>query len=133
MGLPFWANPWNWFHVGAYNTAIAKLNHQIKSKKITKNEFDRDVATLNEEPWVHGDLRGNPSDGFYFDMDWNDLFISYLKDNGIYGSSPEDMVDQWLVRMYTNELINGEMSNIENLDRTPATPTRLSNGKTEHR
>lgn len=56
-------------------------------------------ADINGEPWVKvldvefGDIN-HPSVGA-FEMDWNDHFVEWLKENGYSGRTPEQVVDMW--------------------------------------
>jgi len=55
-------------------------------------------ATARKEPYVvvldtHVNS-DNPRNGF-FDLDWNDYFITMLTDNGYHGASEEEIVDKW--------------------------------------
>lgn len=67
---------------------------QERLAKLTPKE----LATEKEEPWVavletHVNPE-NPRNGF-FELDWNDYFIAYLRDNGYTGGSNEEVVDAW--------------------------------------
>lgn len=58
----------------------------------------KELATEKEEPWVavletHVNIE-NPRNGF-FELDWNDYFVAYLRDNGYSGGSDEEVVDGW--------------------------------------
>jgi hypothetical protein len=81
------------------NLPFARLELDKKYGKLTEKEFDKAVFSLGNRPWVdiisseYNDNDG--SDGFSFDLDWNDAFIDLLKNEGYNGISPEAIVEQW--------------------------------------
>jgi hypothetical protein len=65
----------------------------------TKEEPNaKELATQKKEPWVtivKVELNpDNPGQGS-FELDWNEHFIKWLKQNGYKGNSDESIVDQW--------------------------------------
>jgi hypothetical protein len=73
----------------------------------------KDKATANSEPWVgvietHVN-KDNIRNGF-FELDWNELFITQLKQNG-YGSSgdsDESIIDRWFKELCANVVMEDE-------------------------
>ena len=110
------------------------LNFKLKHEEISQLEHDKELATIDGESWVHGELRGDPAKGFYFEMDWNKFFIEYLTTIGFSGTNDEDMVDQWVTRLYTNEFMLGEWENIkaEADSGVEIQKVKRDDGKTEH-
>ena len=58
----------------------------------------KERATAENRPWVsvletHVNEK-DPKNGF-FDLDWNDEFIRYLRLNGYQGQTQEEIVDKW--------------------------------------
>lgn len=56
------------------------------------------AATANKEPWVavldtHVNPE-NPRNGF-FELDWNEYFVTMLRNNGYTGGTDEEVVDEW--------------------------------------
>lgn len=70
-----------------------------------KQEED-DAIRTSTEPWVViKSAKADPVKGIAIELDWNDAFIQYLKDNGIQASSEEILVQKWLAFLY-DDLIN---------------------------
>lgn len=72
---------------------LNKYNH------ITDFELEKEIATLNNEPWVRMDSEYDPSeglDGFAFKLDWNDQYIDFLREEG-YEGEPDEIMDHWMV------------------------------------
>lgn len=81
------------------NTLIALLDVDLKHGKITELAHAKECATLREEPWIGIVDQGFDADkginGIYFEFDWNESWIVYLRMNGYIGASDEQVVDQW--------------------------------------
>lgn len=93
----------------------------------------KELATEKKEPWVavlqtHVNPE-SPRNGF-FELDWNEFFIVYLRDNGYTGGSDEEVVDVWfqdLCREIGNEeniMMDRRFSGYINVN-------NLGNGKSE--
>lgn len=80
-------------------TLVALLDVDLKHGKITEIAHAKEKATLQEEPWIGVVDQGFDTDkginGIYFEFDWNDSMIVYLRMNGYTGASDEQVVDQW--------------------------------------
>jgi hypothetical protein len=78
---------------------VAKLAIELKHGKITQQQFNRQTADLKEEPYIEIIKSDYDSqlgvNGLYFEFDWNDLWIEYLRLNGYYGVNDEQVVEQW--------------------------------------
>jgi hypothetical protein len=87
---------------------LEKIKNLFKSKKAKEAEKYQQVpsepvdpktaATANKEPWVavldtHVNPE-NPKNGF-FELDWNEYFITMLRQNGYTGVTDEEIVDSW--------------------------------------
>lgn len=73
----------------------------------------KDKATANGEPWV-GVLEthvnaDNIRNGF-FELDWNDLFITQLRQNGYgaSGDSDESIIDRWFKELCANVVMEDD-------------------------
>lgn len=79
--------------------AIQLFKIDLKYNHISKDKYEKEVATLKDEPWVgviHSEY--NPregTNGFSFELDWNNKFVEYLAKNGYTGATPEHIVEQW--------------------------------------
>jgi len=103
---------------------MAMLDIDLKYEKISQLEYDRKKADLLKEPWVAmPKIHWNPlgKARAYFEMDYNEYFITQLKENGYEGSEPE-MVNQWM-----NDVCVGILEEINDMDAEYATPSRRSN------
>jgi len=78
---------------------FARLELDKKYGKLTEKEFDKAVYSLGGRPWVdvveskYED--GDKSDGFMFELDWNEAFIKMLRSEGYNGATDEAVVEQW--------------------------------------
>ncbi len=87
---------------------LEKIKNLFKSKKAKEAEKYQQVqsqpvdpktaATANKEPWVAVLTTQvnpeNPKNGF-FELDWNEYFITMLRNNGYTGTTDEEIVDGW--------------------------------------
>ncbi len=81
---------------------IDKIKRFFKKKEETKSEKDK--ATLAGEPWVKVvkvDVDPESPNQGYFELDWNDHFVTMLGRAGYQGGTPDAIVDQWF-----NDLCN---------------------------
>lgn len=92
---------------------LALLDVEYRHGKLQKNEYEKRVATLKNEPWIAiVDSGFDPEqgiDGVFFEFDWNKAWIEFLKLNGYIGSTDEQIVDDWfsdVCRSYVNPEIN---------------------------
>jgi hypothetical protein len=96
-----------------------KAKQEEELAKLTPKER----ATAKGEPWVDVlEIRvnkDNPRNGF-FELDWNDFFVSDLKKNGygFDGDPEEEIVDRWFRELAIN--MSAEAGNAE--------PTKISAG-----
>lgn len=78
---------------------IALLGIELEHNKITQNEHDKGCATLRKEFWIgivdHGFDPAQGLNGVFFEFDWNDYWIEYLKLNGYVGHDEEQIVEEW--------------------------------------
>ena len=104
---------------------IAELEETTVELEDTKSELEiyrkkeeADNALRNgTEPWVviKSD-RLDPVKGIQIELDWNEAFIQYLKDNGLTGKDEDTIVQKWLALLYHNLLDRFEQQGIENSD-----------------
>jgi hypothetical protein len=100
---------------------LAKLDIDLAHGKIIQDQYDRKRADLLKEPWVsmpriHWDPTG--SGRTYFELDYNEHFISFLHSNG-YEGEEDDIVNRWL-----NDVCISISEEITGLDAELVTPTR---------
>lgn len=77
--------------------ALLEVDHDFN--RLTKHEFEKKRADLLEEPWVaiinSGFDPNEGIDGVFFEFDWNEKWIEFLRLNGYAGHTPEQIVDEW--------------------------------------
>lgn len=78
------------------------LDLELKHHRMSKLEHDRKLADLRSEPWVNmPDIKWDPADPSrsYFELDYNDHFVSFLRNNGYKGVSDDQIVESWLTEV----------------------------------
>ena len=99
------------------STKIAKdaveAAERAKEAEETAKLSPKDRATKLKEPWV-GVLnthvnKENVRNGF-FELDWNDLFVLKLKQEGYGedGDKDEEIVDRWFRELCANVVVDGD-------------------------
>lgn len=93
-----------------YKTLKEELLSELKDKETLRREqlaadrseklkaHEQYVKTMKEslDPWV--DIQGftETDSGIRLQLDWNDAFVNYLKENGISGTDDENTVQKWV-------------------------------------
>lgn len=114
------------------------LDIELKHHRISKQEHDRKLADLRSEPWVNmPDMKWDPADPSksYFQLDYNDHFVTFLRSHNYTGVTDEQVVERWL-----NDVCRSVAQDIQDTDPTfisSATPTtrktrRGRKGKAEY-
>lgn len=102
---------------------LAKLDLDLEFEKITQREYDKQRAGLLDEPWVEViDMGLHPENiqSGYFELDWNDAFVTMLQEAGIVGRSDEDIVNKWFNGICHSVLIQQQQD--QDYGFTPASP-----------
>jgi hypothetical protein len=99
--------------------ANRRLEEAEKAANIAKDQEDlakltpKERASRKKEPWV-GVLethvnQDNIRNGF-FELDWNDLFVLKLKQEGYgeEGDLDEELVDRWFRELCANVVVDGD-------------------------
>lgn len=75
-----------------------KLQRELTKGKIKHHDYERELATLQGEPYVNvlnmGIEPENVVQG-YIELDWNEHFVKMLTEAGVTGTSDEDTVNKW--------------------------------------
>jgi len=85
----------------AHDTDLPFARYELDKKygKLTEKEFDKAVYSLGNRPWVdivRSEYKDDEkSDGFTFELDWNDAFVKMLRSEGYNGGTDEAIVEQW--------------------------------------
>ncbi len=78
---------------------IALLDLELRYKKIDKTEYEKKLADIKEQPWVAmPNISWDPADPTksFFELDYNNYFVTYLRNNGYDGESDTTVVEKWL-------------------------------------
>ena len=71
-----------------------------------------------KEPWVEiKSADYSEVKGIHIELDWNEAFIQYLKDNGIKGKDEESIVQKWLAFLYQDLIEKLEQKVIDKSDK----------------
>ena len=111
---------------------LSLLEVEMKHEKITVQEYERRKADINGEPWIAMPKISwdpiNPSKT-YFELDYNEQFIEFLRENGYQGSD-DDCINRWLNDVCFSVLQDMEQPEPELV--STIRKIRLPDGKTEH-
>ena len=111
---------------------IAKLDVDLKHGRITDQEYERRGADARGEPWIAMPKISwdpiNPSKT-YFELDYNDHFMGFLRDNGYVGADDE-CINRWLNDVCYSVLEEMDQPEPEMIN--TVRKIRLPDGKTEH-
>lgn len=75
-----------------------KLLRELTKGKIKHHDYEREMATLKDEPYVtvlNMDVDSENVVQGYIELDWNDQFVKMLSEAGITGTSDDDIVNKW--------------------------------------
>lgn len=72
--------------------------HLHKFGHITEKEFQKHKATYNKEQWVDVEIvrHGEGINDFSIEVDWNEYFIDFLRDNDYNGQTDEEIIEFWV-------------------------------------
>jgi len=77
---------------------LAVLSIEMENEEITKQEYDKQVATLKKDPWVSVvriEMNKDSGNIQYVELDWNAEFIKFLSGKGYVGRSDDEIVNKW--------------------------------------
>jgi len=77
---------------------IALLELDYKENKISRFNYEKESATINDEPWVAVvklEFGTEKAEEGSFELDWNDKFIEMLEDAGYIAMKPDQTVNLW--------------------------------------
>jgi hypothetical protein len=105
---------------------IAMLDVDLEFGHLTEQKFEKECATLKNEPWVgvvdNGFDQKQGINGLYFELDWNEQWVSFLRQNGYMGHDDEQVVEQWFSDVCRSQ---AEMTPVEQ-DNTPFNSARIT-------
>jgi hypothetical protein len=81
----------------------AALELRLENGEISELDYAKELATLNNEPWVvykdYGIEEVEGKTGFWFEFDWNSVFIEKLVSEGYEGATEEQIVKRWYAEL----------------------------------
>lgn len=96
-----------------------RLKVEKKHGNLTEKEFDKAVYSLGDKPWVdviHSEYKEeHGTDGFSFELDWNDAFVKLLRADGYNGATDEEIVEQWFEDKSTDHYLGVLSDQLEEL------------------
>lgn len=88
---------------GQRKLAVLELDH--REGKLGEIEYSKQTATLKGEPWVtvlNMDFNKKTSLEGSFELDWNELFVEKLKQEGYSGPTSDNIVNAWFMEVCRN-------------------------------
>lgn len=111
---------------------LGQLEVDLRHNRISQQEFDRKRADLLNEPYMAmPKISWDPTDNTktYFELDYNDAFVQWLRANGYQGGD-EECINRWL-----NDVCNSVLNEMGQTDQDLANNVRRirrEDGLTEH-
>ncbi len=86
---------------------IAVVEAQMRHEEVDFLLGEKTIATLKGEPWIHvvndGIDKEQGINGYFFEFDWNDIWIAQLREAGYVGPTEESIIQAWFVDVCRNE------------------------------
>ena len=95
---------WRWWKTAEEirKEILEEVRKEREEEKVVElKRLEEEKAEKEKEPWV--DIKGimeDPKNGIRVDLDWNDAFVDYLRENGITGADDEVVVQKWITMLY---------------------------------
>jgi hypothetical protein len=78
---------------------VARIDADVRHGKMDPFAGDKAIATLRGMPWIRVIDDGldvtKGVNGYYFEFDWNDVWIEALREGGYTGRDEEAIVEAW--------------------------------------
>lgn len=103
--------------------AKKQLEHELTEAKeevglFRSKKAEDELRRNGKEPWVEiKSADYSEVKGIQIELDWNDAFIQYLKDNGMKGRDDEIIVQKWLAFLYQDLIEKLEQKLVNNSDK----------------
>lgn len=94
--------------------------------KIDEKEYAKRKATINNEPFVELEGYFDQSDGLIFSLDYNNVFVQYLRNNGYTATNDETLIDDWFMDILRQN------ENLIGIDQNTPVKKNLSDEFTEY-
>jgi hypothetical protein len=104
------------FPEGSRDLELAYLDLDLKHARVTEMGYQKDRATLLDEPWVGILESGFDPDkgvsGLYFTLDWNPQWIAKLAANGYNGQTEQQIIDMWFAEVCRSQGMDAMYNNV---------------------
>lgn len=120
------------------NAALAAMQDELQNLKQSKQTVEQELSEAKsqldvrrqqdkadeerrngKDPWVEiKSAEFNDVKGIQIELDWNDAFVGYLRDNGIVAREDDAVVQKWLLMLYKDLIDRLEHQVIEKSDQT---------------
>ena len=101
-----------------HTTEKFKLDYEYNKNNIPQRKYEKEMANLKGEIYFNDNARyvetEEGSGTIVFDLDWNDKFVEYLRDQGYDAPTAEQAVDMWFTNLCKQ--VGGEEEFAEDLD-----------------
>lgn len=91
-----------------HDLEVLDIDH--RHGKITDVEYQKSHAKLKNEPWVCIVNSGfDPSqgvEGVFFEFDWNEQWIEFLRSHGYTGHTDEQVIDEWFADVCRSQQVH---------------------------
>ena len=102
----------------------------------TKEKTEKQIATDNGEPYIkviEVAFPENDAKRGSFELDWNEKFIDFLRENGYNGKEAEELVDQWFNDIARNIVFEANQSDKAIVEAPTTTKSqKLDEGRKEY-
>lgn len=120
--------------MGKINDIFAKVKNAVFPS--TKVKTEKEIATEKGEPYikvVEVDFPEGDAKRGSFELDWNDKFIDFLRENGYNGTNDEDIVDTWFNDIARNIVFEANQADKAIVEAPTTTKsTKLDEGRKEY-
>jgi len=121
----------------ALDARFEKMSEDIKAAQLEKAALEAELVETKDavglyrakdaadkakrdgtEPWIEiKSADYSEIKGINIELDWNEAFIQYLKDNGMKGRDEEAIVQKWLAYLYQDLIERLEQKVVDNSDK----------------
>lgn len=77
---------------------VRKREEAKAERERQRKEYEQYVERMksSSEPWVDVTGWSETEEGVKVELEWNDAFVDYLRDNGVTGADDEQIVQKWV-------------------------------------
>ena len=129
--------------MGKMKDILTKVKNSVFPS--TKAKTEKEIANENGEPYrfkvyidyklkvIQVDFPEGDAKRGSFELDWNDKFIDFLRENGYNGTNDEDIVDTWFNDIARNIVFEANQADKAIVEAPTTTKsTKLDEGRKEY-